>query len=71
MEGGAETRLQKSTAKQGESALARITLIAKEMFRQEGFRAFYAGITPRVMRVAPGQVSARTAACGSGLVEVN
>jgi len=25
------------------------------MFRQEGFRAFYAGITPRVMRVAPGQ----------------
>jgi len=50
-----KTRLQRSTAKQGESALARITLIAKEMFRQEGFRAFYAGITPRVMRVAPGQ----------------
>jgi len=25
------------------------------MDRQEGFRAFYKGITPRVMRVAPGQ----------------
>ena len=25
------------------------------MFRQEGFRAFYKGITPRVLRVAPGQ----------------
>lgn len=25
------------------------------MWRQEGFRAFYKGITPRVLRVAPGQ----------------
>ena len=25
------------------------------MFRQEGARAFYKGITPRVLRVAPGQ----------------
>lgn len=25
------------------------------MFRQEGPKAFYKGITPRVMRVAPGQ----------------
>lgn len=25
------------------------------MFRQEGVRAFYKGITPRVLRVAPGQ----------------
>ena len=25
------------------------------MFKQEGFRAFYMGITPRIMRVAPGQ----------------
>lgn len=29
--------------------------IAQEMFRQEGARAFYKGITPRVLRVAPGQ----------------
>lgn len=24
-------------------------------YRQEGFHAFYKGITPRIMRVAPGQ----------------
>lgn len=25
------------------------------IIRQEGFHAFYKGITPRIMRVAPGQ----------------
>ena len=25
------------------------------MFKQEGVHAFYKGITPRIMRVAPGQ----------------
>lgn len=25
------------------------------MWKQEGFRSFYKGITPRVLRVAPGQ----------------
>ncbi len=25
------------------------------LHRQEGFHAFYKGITPRIMRVAPGQ----------------
>ena len=39
----------------GVSAWKRITAIAAEMFKQEGFHAFYKGITPRVMRVAPGQ----------------
>ena len=29
--------------------------IARDMFKQEGFHAFYKGITPRIMRVAPGQ----------------
>jgi solute carrier family 25 citrate transporter 1 len=28
---------------------------ANESCRQEGFHAFYKGITPRIMRVAPGQ----------------
>lgn len=51
-----KTRLQKSGARPGESALSRIVHIANDMFRHEGFRAFYQGITPRVMRVAPGQV---------------
>ena len=50
-----KTRLQRTRAEPGQSALTRITIIAKDMFKQEGTRAFYKGITPRVMRVAPGQ----------------
>jgi len=50
-----KTRLQKSTALPGESAWTRITHIAGDMWKQEGFRSFYKGITPRVLRVAPGQ----------------
>lgn len=30
-------------------------LILTAWIRQEGFHAFYKGITPRIMRVAPGQ----------------
>ncbi|KAI8952417.1 mitochondrial carrier [Xylaria longipes] len=50
-----KTRLQKTPAEPGVTALKRITQIAGDMFRQEGFHAFYKGITPRIMRVAPGQ----------------
>jgi len=50
-----KTRLQKATAVPGESAWTRIVNIASEMWRQEGVRSFYKGITPRVLRVAPGQ----------------
>ncbi|KAA8648143.1 hypothetical protein EYZ11_002694 [Aspergillus tanneri] len=50
-----KTRLQKTRAEPGQSAVSRILVIAKDMFKQEGARAFYKGITPRVMRVAPGQ----------------
>jgi solute carrier family 25 (mitochondrial citrate transporter), member 1 len=50
-----KTRLQKTQAEPGQTAIQRITLIARDMFRQEGAKAFYKGITPRVMRVAPGQ----------------
>ncbi|KAK3934325.1 mitochondrial carrier domain-containing protein [Diplogelasinospora grovesii] len=50
-----KTRLQKTPAQEGTSALQRIQRIAADMFRQEGFHAFYKGITPRIMRVAPGQ----------------
>lgn len=35
--------------------MQRIAAIAGDMWRTEGFRAFYKGITPRVLRVAPGQ----------------
>jgi solute carrier family 25 citrate transporter 1 len=50
-----KTRLQKTPALPGETALSRIMTIARDMFRQEGVHAFYKGITPRIMRVAPGQ----------------
>ena len=50
-----KTRLQKAPAQPGETALSRIRAITTEMFKQEGFHAFYKGITPRIMRVAPGQ----------------
>ncbi|KAK4238985.1 mitochondrial carrier domain-containing protein [Achaetomium macrosporum] len=50
-----KTRLQKMPAEEGTTALQRISRIAGDMFKQEGFHAFYKGITPRIMRVAPGQ----------------
>ena len=50
-----KTRLQKMPGEPGQTAISRITVIARDMFKQEGFRAFYMGITPRIMRVAPGQ----------------
>jgi solute carrier family 25 citrate transporter 1 len=50
-----KTRLQKTPAVPGDTALGRITKISGEMWKQEGARSFYKGITPRVMRVAPGQ----------------
>lgn len=50
-----KTRLQKTPAQPGDSAWSRISFIARDMFKQEGFHAFYKGITPRIMRVAPGQ----------------
>jgi solute carrier family 25 (mitochondrial citrate transporter), member 1 len=50
-----KTRLQKTPAEPGQSAISRITAIAGDMWKQEGVRSFYKGITPRVMRVAPGQ----------------
>ncbi|KAH0843883.1 hypothetical protein AYO21_10420 [Fonsecaea monophora] len=50
-----KTRLQKTPAEPGQTALSRIMKISSDMFKQEGPKAFYKGITPRVMRVAPGQ----------------
>ncbi|KAF5316027.1 hypothetical protein D9619_006687 [Psilocybe cf. subviscida] len=50
-----KTRLQKATALPGQSALQRIAAIAADMWKTEGVKSFYKGITPRVLRVAPGQ----------------
>lgn len=47
--------MQKATAIPGQSAVQRILAIASDMWQREGVRSFYKGITPRVLRVAPGQ----------------
>ncbi|TRM68937.1 mitochondrial carrier domain-containing protein [Schizophyllum amplum] len=50
-----KTRLQRAPAMPNTTALQRIMFIGSDMWKQEGVRSFYKGITPRVLRVAPGQ----------------
>ncbi|WVN86838.1 uncharacterized protein L203_102012 [Cryptococcus depauperatus CBS 7841] len=50
-----KTRIQKASKAEGETALSRMVKVTSEMFKNEGAKAFYKGITPRVLRVAPGQ----------------
>ncbi|SCV02727.1 LAMI_0H02388g1_1 [Lachancea mirantina] len=50
-----KTRLQKDKSTTKMSGWVRIATIGKQLIHEEGFRALYKGITPRVMRVAPGQ----------------
>lgn len=51
-----KTRLQQTPGMAAKTtAIGRIVTIARDMFKQEGVHAFYKGITPRIMRVAPGQ----------------
>lgn len=50
-----KTRLQKERAHGNESATKRILRIGTRLIQEEGVKAFYKGVTPRIMRVAPGQ----------------
>lgn len=50
-----KTRLQRTPAREGETAVGRVVNITREMWKTEGPRSLYKGITPRIMRVAPGQ----------------
>ena len=52
-----KTRLQKEKNVPGgkNAGWKRIAEIGVQLVKEEGFRALYKGITPRVMRVAPGQ----------------
>ncbi|CAL1193898.1 unnamed protein product [Candida parapsilosis] len=50
-----KTRLQKSSYASNESGWVRIIKIGKQLIKEEGAAALYKGITPRIMRVAPGQ----------------
>jgi solute carrier family 25 citrate transporter 1 len=47
--------LQKTTFEPGQTALQRVAKITSDTWKNEGFASFYKGITPRVLRVAPGQ----------------
>ncbi|KAI9310363.1 mitochondrial carrier domain-containing protein [Dichotomocladium elegans] len=49
-----KTRIQKSTTLTG-NGWQRFTFVTSEIYQKEGMRAFYKGLTPRVLRVAPGQ----------------
>ncbi len=50
-----KTRIQKTPNPEGLSGWARFTDVNGSILRNEGWRAFYKGVTPRVLRVAPGQ----------------
>lgn len=48
-----KTRIQKSNATG--SGWQRFQVVTSEIIQKEGYTAFYKGLTPRLMRVAPGQ----------------
>ncbi|KAJ1655776.1 Mitochondrial succinate-fumarate transporter [Dispira simplex] len=50
-----KTRIQRTPAKPGESAYTRFRNVCSEIIVHEGYRGFYKGLTPRLLRVAPGQ----------------
>lgn len=50
-----KTRIQKASHLEGETAISRFIKVTSDLFKNEGASAFYKGITPRVLRVAPGQ----------------
>jgi solute carrier family 25 citrate transporter 1 len=50
-----KTRMQREHGIKNESSLTRFKRITTQLLRDEGTAALYRGITPRVMRVAPGQ----------------
>ncbi|KAI7867686.1 mitochondrial carrier domain-containing protein [Spinellus fusiger] len=48
-----KTRIQKSNTTG--SGWVRFKVVTTEIFQKEGVRAFYKGLTPRLLRIAPGQ----------------
>jgi solute carrier family 25 citrate transporter 1 len=50
-----DRRIQKASKLEGETAISRVVIVTKDLFANEGPAALYKGITPRVLRVAPGQ----------------
>ncbi|KAK9763437.1 Mitochondrial succinate-fumarate transporter [Basidiobolus ranarum] len=50
-----KTRVQKASMVSNESGWAQFTNTTASIIRNEGYRALYKGLTPRLLRVAPGQ----------------
>ncbi|KAF9162804.1 hypothetical protein DFQ27_001802 [Actinomortierella ambigua] len=50
-----KTRVQKTPNPEGLTGWVRFKDVTGSILRNEGWRAFYKGVTPRVLRVAPGQ----------------
>ena len=50
-----KTRIQKQGPIEGMTGFQQIRQCASSIIQKEGYRAFYNGLTPRLMRVAPGQ----------------
>ncbi|KAJ1908300.1 Mitochondrial succinate-fumarate transporter [Coemansia sp. S100] len=50
-----KTRIQKATTVAGESGWTRFVTVTRDIAQKEGYKAFYRGLTPRILRVAPGQ----------------
>ncbi|KAJ1917803.1 Mitochondrial succinate-fumarate transporter [Mycoemilia scoparia] len=50
-----KTRVQRTPNLKGESGWSRIKTVTTELIQKEGWSALYRGITPRILRVAPGQ----------------
>jgi solute carrier family 25 citrate transporter 1 len=50
-----KTRIQRAPNPAGESGWTRFLSVTNSMIKNEGYLAFYKGLTPRLLRVAPGQ----------------
>ncbi|KAI8049218.1 mitochondrial carrier domain-containing protein [Syncephalis plumigaleata] len=50
-----KTRIQRAQYVPGESGWTRFVNVCNGIIKNEGYTAFYKGLTPRILRVAPGQ----------------
>lgn len=50
-----KTRIQRAPNPAGQTGWTRFKNVTRDLIQKEGVGAFYKGITPRVMRVGPGQ----------------